>query len=151
MPYLKGSCFQVLLAHHNVGTGVPALSVDLTNGQWSYFGQANLPGQVTGYSMVAQGAFKSIAVSSELEAWLLSANVTTRDVHDRLAAVVNACMRRRLQRDLETVDDTGNNEVVAASPDGPVEVLYLDGLNTAAVAPVPSILAQTAAPALQGA
>lgn len=87
------------------------------------------PGEVTGYAMVAQGAFRSIR-PSELDDWYLGPNEWDMDrISRRLEdqAVAYSCR----QRDLETVGDhefDADHRLRLAST--PTEVLFLKGLRS---------------------
>ncbi len=131
MPFLNPSCLSHILSGDN--KVMPPLKLKVqSRPDWTYFptGVKTFPGDVKGYVMVAQGAFKAIDLSSELESWHLQGPSGPTEevlVADRLADLVHRA--GKLRRTLETCDDTKHDSVIPASPDGPVEVLYLDSLN----------------------
>jgi hypothetical protein len=140
MPFLNPSCLSHILSGDD--KVMPPLKIKVqSRAEWQYFptGVRTFPGDVKGYVMVAQGAFKATDLSSELEAWHFAGEKGTGKeslVADRLADLVHRSSEMR--RTLETCDDTEHDSVIPPSPDGPVEVLYLDSLNNRN--PVPSLV-----------
>jgi hypothetical protein len=133
MPYLNSSVAATILTHDN--RVLPTLILERpVLGNWVYppAGSTALPGDAVGYVLVAQGAFKAIDLSSELDDWYIpaAAQVTHEQFAARLAALAHRAASQRLSRNLETAHDNDHNAVIHASPDMPVEVLYLKDLNT---------------------
>jgi hypothetical protein len=99
------------------------------NHTWTHFhgDSTQLPGAVSGFLLVLQGAFKSI-LYDDLKSWDLS-GWNPEKVADRLQAV--AARYPLFRRTFETVGDSEQSSVITPPADNrPVEVLFLQGLKS---------------------
>jgi hypothetical protein len=117
---------------------MPTLTVTTDAGEWNYFqGAKPWPGEVKGFVMVNQGAFKAMDVNLCAEDWLHF------DDDKKLFKELMRCTHQSsiFTRTVETVNDTTQT---AAFPkdksEGPVEMLYLNELNSGGNVVVPPIL-----------
>jgi hypothetical protein len=128
-PLLAPSLLGSILAKD--GQVMPGLSIAVqSRPAWTYFpaGSRDLPGNVRGYVMIAQGAFKAISLGRDIETWHIAPNtLSPEEVAERLTEVVHRASS--LRRTIEIADETMHDSVIPSSPDGPIELLYLDNLN----------------------
>lgn len=164
MPFDNPTCLASLISLHGgpmaelgVWTGgraTPTDEVTERNPGWHYFttdqlaANANLPGTPVGFVMVAQGAFKAITWEA-IDEWQpgeIAGGRLMRQLRKLVAGYRlvppdgDQQSRSGYLRTIESVDDTKGDGIIPRSPDDPVEVLYLDGLNDNATTPVPPIL-----------
>ena len=136
LPFLNTSILkQVLIkgALNVAGEAFPSITcVDAMNGQenkWDYFQTRDIPLNpqgVSGFVMVTQGAFKSMSFSLNLDHWL-----DYTDTESLTKPLVElAHQATPMIRSIENVDINNKNSVYASSPDGPVEILYLNNLDS---------------------
>ncbi len=142
LPFLNGSLVSNILATQSEEPQImPTLTVTTDVGQWDYFqGATPWPGAVNGFVMVCQGAFKTMDVNFCAEDWLQGAAFTQNDNTLFKELVRTTHQNPHFTRTVETVDDTTKTAVFPGSLDGPVEMLYLDGLNSRGNVVVPPIL-----------
>jgi hypothetical protein len=132
MPFLKSSILSNILS--NAGAACPKLELTVNEQKWSCFDQAPLPGNPTGYVMVCSGAFRQLALSSEVEEWhkLTSGSPAAEEIIDRLSAIVERRGRSEedrqelLRRTLATAHMTKDSSVVQEDPRHPIELFYVD-------------------------
>jgi hypothetical protein len=129
-PLLAPSLMGSMLAKD--GNVMPQLSINVqARTAWTYFPSSarNFPGNVYGYVMIAQGAFKAIGLGRDVESWYIEPNsLDPGAIADRLAETVHRASS--LRRTLETAAETKHDAVIPPSAAVPVELLYLDSLNS---------------------
>jgi hypothetical protein len=156
VPFLKTSVLATLLTKHEEDDGsldkgqVPELCLTFQGTNWEYFKKdlQQWQGNVRGYVMVAQGAFKSINPTADLERWqLVQDGIDKRSLAETLSRV--ACEATEFKRKLVNIKNTERNAVVkSVTGDQALEVIYLGELNSEN--PVKSLL-QAPAPKNQAA
>ncbi|MEK8020866.1 MAG: hypothetical protein VSS75_028685 [Candidatus Parabeggiatoa sp.] len=111
---------------------MPTLSVTTGMGQaWSYFdGNLPWPGAVNGFVMVCQGAFKAMELNLYAKDWQQNGAFTPNNQTILQELVRVSHNSTRFTRMVETVDITNDNAISPGSLDGPVEILFLDNLNS---------------------
>lgn len=136
MPLLPPSALSAVLSHNK--QVMPTLTINSAKPggktaappAWPYFPQdvRRFPGDVTGYVMIAQGAFKAIPLP-KLRSWHVTAdNTSPEELFERLAELVHSAPR--LKQTLDTAADTKDNSVIPPKASLPLEVLFLNDLNT---------------------
>ena len=130
MPFLSPSALATVLS--NDKKVMPPLAITVQKRPaWNYFPKdaKTFAGDVTGFVMVAQGAFKAIDLGAELASWHVPPSKTsTEQIFDRLTGLVHRFPR--LRRTLDSASSTLDNSIVPVMPAVPVEVMYLNNLNT---------------------
>ena len=139
MPFLGQSPFQTILSED--GNPLPKIDILMNNHTWSYPppGNTSLPGAIKGFAMVADGAFKSIALNSAIDEWLDVDTNDTSTVITKLSQVVGD-YPTSISRTLNTAHVVNKDSVVQAEPDPAVEILYMGKLNS--INPVDPIIKQ---------
>ncbi|MEK8021617.1 MAG: hypothetical protein VSS75_032475 [Candidatus Parabeggiatoa sp.] len=145
LPFLKSGLVSNLLATQSQNPHImPALTVKTIaeeEKEWHFFqGATPWPGAVKGFVMVCQGAFKTMDVNLCAEDWLQGGAFTQNDNTLFKELMRTTHQSSRFTRTVETVDETTETAVFPGSDDGPVEILYLDGLNSRGNVVVPPIL-----------
>lgn len=131
LPFVSKPLLTNLLSSHNQPCPEIKISVDEKNWTYSKSADPNLPGAVEGFIMVAEGAFKSIALSGEIDDVLKqnSAAVPSEEIMVYLSKIVQN-YPTPIKRNLITVANTKSDSVVPSSPQLPIEILYLEHLNS---------------------
>lgn len=132
LPFLKSSLLANVL--NSAGEPCPKLELSVNDQKWVAYDTAPLPGNPTGYVMVCAGAFRQIALSSEIEQWhkLTSGSPAAEEIMDHLSEVVERRGRSEedrqelLRRTLATAHITKDSSVVQEDPRHPIEVFYSD-------------------------
>lgn len=142
LPFVRPSVFATILAatttDGNQPKHMPQLTVHSLYGQqkevtksWSHFhgDSAALPGAVSGYSMIALGAFQGIPLG-ELASWHLAGDDNARAIGDRLLPLVASSVKlgghSRNLSSFTALDQAAN--VPTDKKNQPIEVLHLTGL-----------------------
>ncbi|BAY66426.1 hypothetical protein NIES22_65650 [Calothrix brevissima NIES-22] len=131
LPFIANSLIGTVLAQHN--KKLPKIQISVDDKPWSYpkSGDQELPGALNGFIMVAEGAFKSIALSGEIDDFLQL--VTSHKESDEIIKNLSKIVHRYptpISRTLNTVSVTSSNSVVPSDPELPMEVFYIEGLNS---------------------
>ena len=143
LPFLKSALFSNILATQSDASHMmPTFTVKTDAGEWNYFqGATPWPGAVNGFVMVCQGAFKAIDVNLCAEDWLPQDGAFTANDNTLFKELMRTTHQNtRFTRTAETVDDTTETAAFKGSLDRPVEILYLDGLNSKGHKVVPPLL-----------
>lgn len=134
MPFLNNSPFSLLLSKHR--DELPIIKISSSkHGTWQYpeAGAEDLPGELQGFAMVCAGAFKSIALSSEIDEYYQFAESQPEQQGGKKAIIAKlskAVHEYKPFRTLSTVTMTDQDSVVSVPSDKPIEVLYLEKLNS---------------------
>ena len=139
-PFVANSLIGTILSLHK--KNLPKIQISADEKSWPYPpGGEDLPGEIKGYLMVAEGAFKSIALSAEMDTLIdkIASTGTSEEILTYLSEVVQS-YPTRIQRTLETVSVTHSNAIVPSNPQLPIEVLYMKGLNSSGEIYVPPII-----------
>jgi hypothetical protein len=132
---LEQSIFGQLLTVGNTKQNIPILKLSrkLPNDDepkdWKYFDPNVGCGNIRGYVMIAEGAFKAIPLTGKIEGWLPQGGQTfsTQELVERLSQIVFDSTP--FQRTLDTVDETEKGGFVVSDPPLPIELCFLTGLN----------------------
>ena len=112
---------------------MPTLTVNTKKtGDWKYFSgkKGKLRGEINGFVMVCQGAFKSMDLNLSLAEWLQGGSFVQNQQTILRELVRLTHNSTRFTRTTETVDVTNDNAVYPGSLDAAVEIVYLDQLNS---------------------
>ncbi|MDD1428207.1 hypothetical protein MEO94_27895 [Dolichospermum sp. ST_sed9] len=129
VPFIANSLMGTILALHQ--QDLPKISISVDEKSWPYPSGQELPGAINGFLMVAEGAFKAIALSGEVDN--LIKQVTSDKPSKEILADLSQIIHRYptpISRTINTAPVTSSNSVVPSSPELPIEVLYLEGLNS---------------------
>jgi hypothetical protein len=129
VPFIANSLMGTILALHQ--QDLPKISISVDEKSWPYPSGQELPGAINGFLMVAEGAFKAIALSGEVDN--LIQQVTSDKPSKEILADLSQIIHRYptpISRTINTAPVTSSNSVVPSSPELPIEVLYLEGLNS---------------------
>jgi hypothetical protein len=129
VPFIANSLMGTILALHK--QDLPKISISVDEKSWPYPSGQELPGAINGFLMVAEGAFKAIALSGEVDN--LIKQVTSDKPSKEILADLSQIIHRYptpISRTINTAPVTSSNSVVSSSPELPIEVLYLEGLNS---------------------
>jgi hypothetical protein len=129
VPFIANSLMGTILALHQ--QDLPKISISVDEKSWPYPSGQELPGAINGFLMVVEGAFKAIALSGEVDN--LIQQVTSDKPSKEILADLSQIIHRYptpISRTINTAPVTSSNSVVPSSPELPIEVLYLEGLNS---------------------
>ena len=129
VPFIANSLMGTILALHQ--QDLPKISISVDEKSWPYPSGQELPGAINGFLMVVEGAFKAIALSGEVDN--LIQQVTSDKPSKEILADLSQIIHRYptpTSRTINTAPVTSSNSVVPSSPELPIEVLYLEGLNS---------------------
>jgi len=129
VPFIASSLMGTILALHQ--QDLPKISISVDEKSWPYPSGQELPGAINGFLMVAEGAFKAIALSGEVDNLIeqVTSNKPSKEILADLSQIIHR-YPTPISRTLNTAPVTGTNSVVPSSPELPIEVLYLEGLNS---------------------
>ena len=116
---------------------LPKIQISVDEKSWPYPSEQELPGAINGFLMVAEGAFKSISLSGEIDnlIQLVKPDENTKEVKrsKEVIALLSQIIHRyptAISRTLNTAPATNSNSIVPSEPELPIEVLYMEGLNS---------------------
>jgi hypothetical protein len=118
---------------------LPKIQLSVNEKPWSYPSGDEIPGHIQGYLMVAEGAFKSIALSGEIDNLInkVISKQLSKDILRYLSEVVQKYPTKsvskaesKFSRTINTVHDTWENAIIPSTPELPIEILYMEGLNS---------------------
>jgi len=129
VPLIANSLMGTILALHQ--QDLPKISISADEKSWPYPSGQELPGAINGFMMVAEGAFKAITLSGEVDNLIeqVTSNKPSKEILANLSQIIHR-YPTPIERTLNTAPVTGSNSVVPSSPELPIEVLYLQELNT---------------------
>lgn len=129
VPFIANSLMGTILALHQ--QDLPKIQISVDEKSWPYPSEQELPGAINGYVMVAEGAFKSITLSGEVDNLIeqVTSDKPSEDILTYLSRIVHG-YPTPISRTLNTAPITKSNSVVPSEPELPIEVLYLQGLNS---------------------
>lgn len=135
VPFINSSLMGSILALHQ--GDLPKIQISVDEKSWSYPSEQELPGAINGFLMVAEGAFKSITLSGEIDRLieLVKPDEVSRSVKrsKEVTALLSEIIHRyptAISRTLDTAPATHSNSIVPSGPELPIEVLYMEGLNS---------------------
>lgn len=129
VPFIANSLMGTILALHQ--QDLPKIQISVDEKSWPYPSGQELPGAINGFMMVAEGAFKAIALSGKVDN--LIEKVTSEDSSKNILAYLSEIIYgypTPISRTINTAPVTSSNSVVPSSPELPIEILYLEGLNS---------------------
>jgi hypothetical protein len=130
LPFVSTSLIGTIVGLHS--QPFPKIEISVDEKLWSYpkLGKDDVEGALKGFIMVADGAFKAISLSAEIDTLCeLSGQEKNHDeIISYLSQVVHS-YPTKLSRTLSTVSDTQNNSIILSDPKLPIEILYMEGIN----------------------
>lgn len=130
VPFIANSLTGTILALHK--QELPKIQIIADEKTWPYPKEQELPTQkLRGYVMVAEGAFKAIPLTGEVDNLMqqTTSNKTSEEILTYLSQIVHG-YPTPISRTLNTAAITKSNSVVPSEPELPIEVLCLEGLNS---------------------
>lgn len=129
VPFIANSLMGTILALHQ--QDLPKIQISVDEKSWPYPSDQELPGAINGYVMVAEGAFKAITLSGEVDNLIeqVTSDKPSEDILTYLSQIVHG-YPTPISRTLNTAPITKSNSVVPSEPELPIEVLYFKGLNS---------------------
>lgn len=140
-PFIHKSLLTTVLSNHQ--KDLPKLQITIDKFEkktWNYpsSGDQTLPGDINGFLMVAEGAFKSMTLSGEIDNLLqqiTGSGKTSKDVIALLSQIV-ARYPTSISRTLDTASRTDSNAIIPSTPELPIEILYMEKLNSSNRVPI---------------
>ncbi len=131
LPFISNSLITTFLSNYK--EVLPQLQLTLDEKSWSYppSNDEDLPGAVEGFLMVAEGAFKCVALNGEIDNLLqdiTGEEKTSKDVIMALSKIVSR-YPTSITRTLNTATRNDSNSIIPSTPELPIEVLYMEKLN----------------------
>ena len=129
LPFIANSLMGTILALHK--QDLPTIQLSVNERPWTYPSGQELSGAINGFVMVAEGAFKAIALSAEVDNLIkqVTSDTPSEDIIANLSQIIHR-YPTPISRTMSTAPNTKSNSVVPSSPELPIEVLYLEGLNS---------------------
>lgn len=129
VPFIANSLMGTILALHQ--QDLPKIQISVDEKSWPYPSGQELPGAINGFMMVAEGAFKAIALSGEVDNLIqqVTSDKPSKDILANLSQIIHG-YPTPISRTINTAPVTSSNSVVPSSPELPIEILYLEGLNS---------------------
>jgi len=130
VPFIANSIMGTVLALHQ--QDLPKIQISVDEKAWSYPSGQELPGAINGFVMVTAGAFKSIALSGYMDDLLkemATSNKPSKEILSYLSEIVHG-YPTPIARTLNTAPRTDSSAIVPSDPELPIEVLYMEGLNS---------------------
>ena len=129
VPFIANSLMGTILALHQ--QDLPKIQISVDEKSWPYPSGQELSGAINVFLMVAEGAFKAIALSGEIDGLLqeVTSDKPSKEILANLSEIIHR-YPTPIERTIRTAATTSSNSVVPSSPELPIEVLYLEGLNS---------------------
>ncbi|MBO3461020.1 hypothetical protein G7B40_040550 [Aetokthonos hydrillicola Thurmond2011] len=129
VPFIASSLMGTILALHQ--QDLPKIQISVDEKSWPYPSGQELPGAIKGFMMVAEGAFKAIALNGEVDNLIqqVTSDKPSKDILAYLSQIIHR-YPTPISRTINTAPVTSSNSVVPSSPELPIEVLYMEGLNS---------------------
>jgi hypothetical protein len=137
VPFIANSLMGTILALHQ--QDLPKISISVDEKSWPYPSGQELPGAIHGFLMVAEGAFKAISLSGEIDNLLYNTEIENNKQKkvlkpsNEILVTLSQIIQRYptpISRTINTAPVTSSDSVVPSSPELPIEVLYLESLNS---------------------
>lgn len=131
VPFIATSVIGTTVALHN--EKFPKVEISVDGKSWSYpkGGEDDVEGNLKGFVIVADGAFKAMELNSNIDKLceLSGQQTNTDEVMNYLSQVVHK-YPTKLCRNLNTISNTKDNSIVLSEPNLPIEILYMEGINS---------------------
>lgn len=131
-PFIANSLMGTILALHQ--QDLPKIQISVDEKPWSYPSGEELPGNIKGYLMVAEGAFKCITLSGEIDTLIEKAaleNKASKEIFTYLSEIIPK-YPTPIYRTINTAPVTSSSAIIPSNPELPIEILYMEGLNSSA-------------------
>lgn len=128
-PFIANSLAGTILSLHQ--QDLPKIQISVDEKPWSYPSGEEIPGDIQGYLMVAEGAFKSITLSGEIDTLIkkVTSKQPSKDILTYLSEIIHK-YPTPIHRTINTAPVTSSSALIPSSPELPIEILYLEGLNS---------------------
>ncbi|GJD19163.1 hypothetical protein RIVM261_041190 [Rivularia sp. IAM M-261] len=138
-PFIANSLMGTILALHQ--QDLPKIQISVDEKPWSYPSGEEIPGDIQGYLMVAEGAFKSITLSGEIDTLIkkVTSKQPSKDILTYLSEIIHK-YPTPIHRTINTAPVTSSSALIPSNPELPIEILYMEGLNSSPDKPVDLII-----------
>lgn len=129
LPFINTPLIGTILGLHQ--QDLPKIQISVDEKSWPYPSEQELPGAINGFMMIAEGAFKSIALSGEMDSLIneVTSDKPSKDLMVYLSQKIHG-YPTPINRTINTAPRTDSDSVVPSDPELPIEIIYMEQLNS---------------------